>query len=182
MSTPQDSISARMRLANALIPQVPNFTLAGLYIFLNVFQFFILPLFLLPRSMRWALLLVPLALTNNPFFALIHEAVHGQFSASRAVNSAFGRILSVFFGSSFACSVGVIFRTINSTAPRRNKEPKSTIRKRVRDFQPRSNTTFRSSPVYICSRSLPHWHFCCRARCCSISSPRSTLRADNGNG
>ncbi len=101
MSTPQDSISAPIRLADALIPQAPNFILAGLYIFLNVFQFFILPLFLFPKSMCWALLLAPLAVANNPFWALIHEAIHGQFSASRAMNSAFGRILSVFFGSSF---------------------------------------------------------------------------------
>ena len=101
MSTPQDSLSAPIRFANALIPQAPNFTLAGLYIVLNVFQFLFLPLFLVPRSMYWALLLVPLALANNPFWALIHEAIHGQFSASRTVNSTFGRILSVFFGSSF---------------------------------------------------------------------------------
>jgi fatty acid desaturase len=101
MSMPQDSLSAPIPFANALIPQASNLTLAGLYIVLNLCQFFILPLFLLPRSMHWALLLVPLALANNPFWALIHEAIHGQFNASRAVNSAFGRILSVSFGSSF---------------------------------------------------------------------------------
>ena len=87
--------------ARLAIPAAANMCLAGVYVFLNCFQLFFLPLVLLPRSMGWSLALIPLALLNNSLWALIHEAIHGQFSVTRSVNAALGRLLSLFFGSSF---------------------------------------------------------------------------------
>jgi fatty acid desaturase len=78
-----------------------NFSLAAAHVLANVFQFFLLPLFLLPQSTAWALALIPLAASNNSFWALIHEPIHDLFDASRRRNDAAGRLLAVFFGSPF---------------------------------------------------------------------------------
>jgi fatty acid desaturase len=71
------------------------------YTVLNLYQFFILPLWLLPADPLWAWSLFPLALLNNPFWSLIHEAIHDLFHPWRKTNSAFGRMLSIVFGSPF---------------------------------------------------------------------------------
>jgi len=78
-----------------------NLSLAGLHVLVNVYQLFLLPLYLLPSSPWWALTLVPLALLNNPFWSLLHEAIHDMFHPSRRVNRAAGRLLAIFFGSPF---------------------------------------------------------------------------------
>jgi fatty acid desaturase len=83
------------------IPARLNGFLAAGHIAANLFQFFVLPLFLLPASPWWALALLPLAALNNPFWSLIHEAIHDMFHPSRRVNRAAGRVLAVFFGSPF---------------------------------------------------------------------------------
>jgi fatty acid desaturase len=89
------------RAAKLLIPDVFNLSLAGLCIFLNLFQLFILPLYLLPDSVWWSASLVPIACLNNPFWALLHEAIHELFNSSAKINLAFGRLLSILFGSPF---------------------------------------------------------------------------------
>ena len=78
-----------------------NFGLAAMHLFVNVFQFFILPIYFLPRSMWWSVVILPIAALNNPFWALMHEAIHDLFNASAAVNLAVGRVLAIFFGSPF---------------------------------------------------------------------------------
>jgi fatty acid desaturase len=78
-----------------------NLSLAGLHIVANLYQFFFLPLFLLPSSRWWALTLLPLAALNNPFWSLLHEAIHDMFHPSRRLNRLAGRVLAVFFGSPF---------------------------------------------------------------------------------
>jgi fatty acid desaturase len=83
------------------IPETLNFSLAGLHIFLNLFQFFILPLYLLPKSLWWSLFLIPIACLNNPFWALVHEAIHDSFNSSSRLNLVFGRSLAIFFGAPF---------------------------------------------------------------------------------
>src|SRR5215813_68025 len=83
------------------MPEALNFSLAGLHIFLNLVQFFILPLYLLPKSLWWSLFLIPIACFNNPFWALVHEAIHDSFNSSSRINLAFGRWLAIFFGSPF---------------------------------------------------------------------------------
>ena len=78
-----------------------NATLAIIYAGVNVFQFFVLPLWLLPKNIHWAWIVVPLALLTNPFWSLIHEAIHDLFHPKRAVNAFAGRALAIFFGSPF---------------------------------------------------------------------------------
>jgi fatty acid desaturase len=85
----------------AAIPAGLNFSLAGLHAVVGLYQFFFLPLFLLPSSLWWALTLLPLAALNNPFWSLLHEAIHDMFHPSRRVNRAAGRVLATFFGSPF---------------------------------------------------------------------------------
>ena len=78
-----------------------NFSLAAAHVLANLFQFFLLPLYLLPQSMAWSFALIPLAACNNSFWALIHESIHDVLDSSRRVNAAAGRLLAVFFGSPF---------------------------------------------------------------------------------
>jgi fatty acid desaturase len=87
--------------ASPAITAEANLALAAAHIAANLFQFFILPLYLLPVSRWWALALLPLAALNNPFWSLVHEAIHDLFHPSRRVNRASGRALSVFFGAPF---------------------------------------------------------------------------------
>ena len=67
----------------------------------NLFQFFILPLYLLDVNPWWALTLVPIAALNNPLWALMHEAIHDAFHSSATINLAAGRWQSILFGSPF---------------------------------------------------------------------------------
>jgi fatty acid desaturase len=64
---------------------------------LNLFLFAGLPLFLLPQSQWFALLLIPVCLSAPLHWALIHEATHRLLHPAPAVNRGFGRVLSVFF-------------------------------------------------------------------------------------
>jgi fatty acid desaturase len=78
-----------------------NFSLAAAHVLANLFQFFLLPRYVLPHSMAWSLALIPLAAFNNSFWALIHESIHDLLDSSRRLNEAVGRLLAVFFGSPF---------------------------------------------------------------------------------
>lgn len=78
-----------------------NLGLAAGHLLLNLYQFFLLPIWLLPRSPWWGLTLIPLAALNNPFWSLIHEAIHDLFHPSQRVNLFFGRMLSISFGAPF---------------------------------------------------------------------------------
>jgi len=83
------------------MPTSINYTLAAAHVLLNLYQLFVLPLYLLPSSPWWALTLLPVAALSNSFWSLIHESIHDLFHPSTRVNVFFGRLLSVFFGSSF---------------------------------------------------------------------------------
>ena len=87
--------------SNPSIPKITNLTLAGLHCCISLFQFFVLPIYLLPRSPRWGVVLVACALTTTPLWALLHEAIHGVFNASGWVNGTVGRLLAICFGSPF---------------------------------------------------------------------------------
>lgn len=78
-----------------------NISLASFFAALWLFQYFLMPTWLLPNDGRWAWLLLPLMLLNNPYWSLLHEAIHDLFHPSRAVNTFFGRALAVLFGSPF---------------------------------------------------------------------------------
>jgi len=83
------------------IPTALNFSLAAGHVFINLYQFFVLPIYLLPISSWWALTLLPVAALSNPFWSLIHESIHDMFHPASRINLAAGRALSVLFGSSF---------------------------------------------------------------------------------
>lgn len=78
-----------------------NLALAAFHVAVNLYQFLFLPLLLLPQNIAWAWTLVPLALLTNPFWSLIHEAIHDMFHPDRNVNAFFGRLLSILFGAPF---------------------------------------------------------------------------------
>jgi fatty acid desaturase len=78
-----------------------NVSLAVVYGLLHIYQFFILPAWLLPIDARWGWTLLPLALLNNPYWSLLHEAIHDMFHQAQRVNTLFGRMLSVMFGAPF---------------------------------------------------------------------------------
>jgi len=101
ISKSQVSKSLPARSINLTIPEALNFSLAGLHISLNLFQFFILPLYLLPKSLWWSVVLVPIACSNNPLWALLHEAIHDLFNSSGRINLVVGRLLAILFGSPF---------------------------------------------------------------------------------
>ncbi len=88
-------------MQNRGIPAAINLSLAAFYGAVNLYQFFILPLWLLPAYRAWALTLLPLALLTNPFWSLIHEAIHDLFHSNRAVNACAGRLLGMMFGAPF---------------------------------------------------------------------------------
>ncbi|MGE5305600.1 MAG: fatty acid desaturase family protein [Alphaproteobacteria bacterium] len=83
------------------IPGRINIGLALLYTALNVGQFFVLPAFVFQNDLRWAWALLPIALLNNPYWSLLHEAIHDLFHPDSRINLLFGRTLSVMFGSPF---------------------------------------------------------------------------------
>jgi fatty acid desaturase len=83
------------------IPSRVNVALALCYTGINLFQFFAVPLWLLRRDESWAWALLPLALLSNPYWSLLHEAIHDLFYPASGVNALFGRALSVMFGSPF---------------------------------------------------------------------------------
>ena len=83
------------------IPTAINLALASCYAAVNLYQFIILPVWLLPLDLNWAWTLVPLAFLNNPYWSLVHEAIHDLFHPVRRINTFFGRWLSIMFGSPF---------------------------------------------------------------------------------
>lgn len=87
--------------ASTDIPAALNLGLAAFYILVNLYQFIVLPLYLLPAGSWWAFTLLPLVVLNNPFWSLIHEAIHDLFHPARTINLGWGRLLSVLFGSPF---------------------------------------------------------------------------------
>ena len=78
-----------------------NLVLACFHVAVNLCQFFILPLWLLPDGPAWAWTLLPLAVLNNPYWSLIHEAIHDLFHPGRKVNAFFGRLMAIVFGAPF---------------------------------------------------------------------------------
>jgi fatty acid desaturase len=83
------------------IPCALNCLLAFLYLAVNIFQFVILPLWLLPAANQWGWTLLPLALLSNPFWSLLHEAIHDLLHSNRRVNAFMGRCLAFLLASPF---------------------------------------------------------------------------------
>ena len=83
------------------IPAAINMALAGLHALVNVYQFFVLSLWLLPANTAWGWTLLPLAVLNNPYWSLIHETIHDLFHPARRINTLIGRVLAIMFGAQF---------------------------------------------------------------------------------
>lgn len=83
------------------IPVAINLSLALFFALTSVYQFFFLPLWLLPANVAWGWTLLPLALLNNCYWSLLHEAIHDLFHPARRTNAMFGRALAVMFGAPF---------------------------------------------------------------------------------
>lgn len=83
------------------IPAALNLSLAAMHLLLSLYLLFFLPLFLLPLNSWWSLTILSVVLFSNPFWSLIHEAIHDMFHPVYRINMAAGRILSVFFASPF---------------------------------------------------------------------------------
>lgn len=84
------------------LPVVINLALAALFLSMLLFLYFLLPLWLLPHSLWWGLLALPLALTTTSYWALAHEAMHGTFHPARRVNEVTGRVMAILYGAPFA--------------------------------------------------------------------------------
>ena len=83
------------------VPEAINGALAVFFLGVNLIEYFVLSLWLLPRDLRWGWLLLPIVLLTNPFWSLIHEAIHDLFHSNKSVNMFIGRSLAILFGSPF---------------------------------------------------------------------------------
>lgn len=89
-----------MRNAPA-IPARLNGWLSALTLSCTLFQLFVLPLWLLPLSPWWGVLLVILLPVNTTLWSLIHEAIHKLLHPQPRLNERMGRIMSIVMGASF---------------------------------------------------------------------------------
>jgi len=78
-----------------------NWLLMALLGAVTLYALILLPLWLLPQSAWWGLTLIPVALATNSFWALHHEAIHGNFHPARRINHRAGRTMAVMLGSSY---------------------------------------------------------------------------------
>ncbi|HEY2920553.1 MAG TPA: fatty acid desaturase, partial [Candidatus Binatia bacterium] len=122
------------------IPEVPNFRLLLLHTAADFFQLFVLPIFLLPRSIWWGLAIAPIAALNNPLWALIHECIHDAFYPSARVNKAAGRWLSILFGSPFE-----ILRLTHLSHHKFNRSP---LEKGTEMYEPNDTSRFVAACKY----------------------------------
>jgi fatty acid desaturase len=121
------------------LPVAANWALAGSHFTTSIYQFWILPLYLLPVDAVWALTLLPLALLNNPFWSLIHEAIHDLFHPEPRINALFGRAAGVLFGAPFR-----ILRLSHLLHHRLNRTPMEGTEL----FDPLKGSKLRAAPGY----------------------------------
>jgi fatty acid desaturase len=100
------------------IPIALNAWLATSLLAINLLQYVVLPVTLLPRSRWWALLLIAIVPTSHTLLSLAHEAVHGVFHPSPRCNRALGRVLAIAFGASFD-----VYRIVHVMHHRYNRTP-----------------------------------------------------------
>jgi len=98
-------------------------SLALAVIVLNLLQLFVLPLVLLPQSAAWGGSLAVLALLNNSFWSIIHEAIHAKLHPRARVNERLGRVLGVLYGAPYALlETGHLLHHRYSRTPRERTE------------------------------------------------------------
>ena len=91
---PPDAVQVKMPH-----PVAANMALAALLAGLNLYQFVLLPLFLLPQSPWWLVTLIVPAVLNPTLWYTIHESFHGGLHTDRRFNDACGRGLCVLHGA-----------------------------------------------------------------------------------
>lgn len=80
------------------LPGRINTTLAAAFVGLNIFSSFVLPgLIAAGPAWRWAVL--PLVLSSNSFWFVIHESIHSNLHPSKEINEIWGRALCWFYGA-----------------------------------------------------------------------------------
>ncbi len=67
----------------------------------HIYIFFLLPLFLLPVSLWFALTVIPFFFMHSIQWGLIHEAIHKHLHSNNKMNENGGRMLSILMGVSF---------------------------------------------------------------------------------
>ncbi|MGN6734487.1 MAG: fatty acid desaturase [Candidatus Binatia bacterium] len=158
-------------------PENVNFCLAAIQLFANVFELFILPLYLLQKSAHWSLVIIPISVLNNPFWALIHEAIHDVFSSSNRTNLVVGRLLSIFFGSPF--------HVLRLTHLSHHKFNRSPLEKGTEVYDPTKSSKLRAKFAYFfyifpdctCWRFFPHGFFSCLGKFFMASGGVSSTKA-----
>jgi fatty acid desaturase len=106
-----------------------NTGLCGLLIGANLLLLFAMPAWLLRASPWWGLLLIPLALSSNTMWSLIHEAIHGHLFAERRWNDRLGRLLCVLYGAPFrALRIAHLLHHRYSRTPRDRTEVYDPVR------------------------------------------------------
>jgi len=118
-----------------------NFSLAAMHVCVNLCQFFIIPLYFLPKSEWWGLILLPFAALNNPLWALIHECIHDVLHSSNGINSAVGRVLAVVFGSPF--------HVLRLTHLSHHKFNRSPLEKGTEIYDPKTASRVKASFEYF---------------------------------
>jgi len=88
-------------VAGAASHATVNLAFAAAIAGVNVVFWLILPAWLLPLSVHWGWLLVPIVLSTITMWALIHEGIHGGLHPGRRLNELFARALCVLFGAPF---------------------------------------------------------------------------------
>ena len=122
-----------------VVPVGANAALAVIHFTVYVYQFLILPLWLLPLNASWGWTLVPLAFMHNPYWSLIHEAIHDLFHPAPGINMLFGRAAAVAFGAPFR-----ILRLSHLLHHKLNRTPMEATEL----FDPSKNSRLRAAPGY----------------------------------
>jgi fatty acid desaturase len=82
-----------------------NFRLAIGYGLANLAVLLVLPILAAENvggiGSHWAWLALPVTLSSNGFWALLHEAIHNLFASDRNLNRQAGRLMAILFGSSY---------------------------------------------------------------------------------
>ncbi|MFC9993932.1 fatty acid desaturase [Nocardia sp. NPDC127526] len=135
---PKASAATRAARGNRRPERSVSLWLAATAIALGLLQLFALPLILLPRTVSWGWLLVPLVLSTTPFWSVVHESIHGTLTARRGLNDRCGRVLAVLYGSPFT-----LLKTGHLLHHRYSR-----TRERTEIYDPASSTWARSAPGY----------------------------------
>ena len=86
---------------SAVINRKLNLALTALAVLVNLNQFILLPVFLLPAHPLWLWSLLPCCLLSNSLWYLMHEAFHQNLHPNTRINEVAGHLLAIFFGAPY---------------------------------------------------------------------------------